>query len=67
MMSIQESYRELCLRPESCHHIVVMLTLICYIYYLCKPYADGVVVIAISLYPEVPGSIPERGKKRRFL
>ncbi len=33
----------------------------------CKPCADGVVVIAISLFPEVPGSIPERGKKRRFL
>ncbi len=32
-----------------------------------KRYADGVVVIAISLYPEVPGSIPECGKKRRFL
>ena len=29
--------------------------------------ADGVVVIAISLFSEVPGSIPERGKKRRFL
>ncbi len=28
---------------------------------------DGVVVIAISLFPEVPGSIPESGKKRRFL
>ncbi len=24
-------------------------------------------VIAISLFPEVSGSIPERGKKRRFL
>ena len=32
-----------------------------------KPCADGVVVIAISLFPEVPGSIPEGGKKRRFL
>ena len=32
-----------------------------------KQCADGVVVIAISLYTEVPGSIPERGKKRRFL
>ncbi len=31
------------------------------------PCTDGVVVIAISLFPEVPGSIPERGKKRRFL
>ena len=28
--------------------------------------ADGAVVIAISLFPEVRGSIPERGKKRRF-
>ena len=35
--------------------------------YVIKPCLDGVVVIAISLYPEVPGSIPERGKKRRFL
>ena len=26
------------------------------------PCANGVVVIAISLFPEVPGSIPERGK-----
>ncbi len=32
-----------------------------------KPCVDGVVVIAISLFPEVPGSIPERGKKRRSL
>ncbi len=32
-----------------------------------RPCADGVVVIAISLFPEVPGSIPERGKTRRFL
>ncbi len=32
-----------------------------------KPCADGVVVIAISLLPEVPCSIPESGKKRRFL
>ncbi len=36
----------------------------CTLHSLC---ADGVVVIAISLFPEVPGSIPERGKKRRFL
>ncbi len=32
-----------------------------------SPCADVVVVIAISLFPEVPGSIPERGKKRRFV
>ncbi len=32
-----------------------------------KPFADGVVVIVISLFPEVPGSIHERDKKRRFL
>ena len=31
------------------------------------PCADGVVVIAISLFPEVPGSIPERGKERKVL
>ena len=31
------------------------------------PCADGVAVIAISLFPEALGSIPERGKKRRFL
>ncbi len=31
------------------------------------PCADGVVIIAISLFPEVPCSIPERGKKRSFL
>ena len=29
--------------------------------------SDGVVVIAMPLFPEVPGSIPERGKKRWFL
>ena len=28
---------------------------------------DGVVVIAISLFPKFPGSIPERGTKRRLL
>ena len=33
--------------------------------WLEKPCADGVVVIAISLFPEVPGSIPERGKKKK--
>ena len=32
-----------------------------------KPCAVGVVVIGISVYPEVPGSIPERGKKRRLI
>ena len=32
-----------------------------------EPCADGVVVIAISLFTKVPGSIPDRGKKRRFL
>ena len=32
-----------------------------------KPCADGAVVIAISLFPEVSGSIPKCGKKRRFL
>ena len=34
---------------------------------LNQPCGDGVVVIAISLFPEVPGSIPDRGKIRRFL
>ena len=29
--------------------------------------ADGVVVIAVSLFKEVPGSIPEHRKKRSFL
>ena len=32
-----------------------------------EPCADGVVVIAISLYPDIPRSIPKRDKKRRFL
>ncbi len=32
-------------------------------YNVLSPCADGVVVIAISLFPEVPGSIPERARK----
>ncbi len=32
-----------------------------------KPCADGVVVIAISQFPKVSGSISERGKKRNML
>ena len=32
-----------------------------------KPCADGVEVIAISLFLEVPGSIPEHSKKSSFL
>ena len=32
-----------------------------------KPCADGVVVIATSLFPEVLGSIPEGGKKGLYL
>ena len=40
------------------------LCILCYVYYVIfKPCTDRVVVLAISLFPEVPGLIPERRKK----